>query len=280
MCIRDRRYTAELERSNEEVKQFAYIVSHDLRAPLVNMKGFASELRLALEDTRPILDAITPHLDQAQRQTLTHALHEDAPEALNFIESSVTHMDRFISALLKLSRLGRQELRLEPIDMNSLVQATMETLAHQIAEHQCQVHIGPLPQVVADRTSMEQIVGNILGNAVKYLSPDRPGRIEITAERSGNETIIHIRDNGRGIAAHDMDKVFTPFRRAGRQDVPGEGMGLAYVQAMVRRHGGHIWCQSELDVGTSFSFTIPEWNEAQRPDPMPPDKDSPNETSS
>ncbi len=251
------RYATELERSNEEVKQFAYIVSHDLRAPLVNMKGFASELRLALDDIHAVLDTITPQLDPDQRQTLTYALNEDAPEALDFIESSVTHMDRFISALLKLSRLGRQDLKLEPVDMTQLVQATMETLAHQVTEHQCRVTVEPLPQVVADRTSMEQIVGNILGNAVKYLAPDRAGEIKVTAEQSDDEITIHIHDNGRGIAAQDMDKVFAPFRRAGRQDVPGEGMGLAYVQALVRRHGGRIWCQSEPDVGTTFSFTIP-----------------------
>ncbi|MBU1750826.1 MAG: ATP-binding protein, partial [Chloroflexi bacterium] len=86
---------------------------------------------------------------------------------------------------------------------------------------------------------------------------DRPGEIEITAERGSNETTFTIRDNGRGIAAEDMDKVFAPFRRAGKQDVPGEGMGLAYVQALVRRHDGRIWCESTLGAGTTFSFTIP-----------------------
>jgi signal transduction histidine kinase len=113
-----------------------------------------------------------------------------------------------------------------------------------------------LPKVVADRTSMEQVMANLLDNAVKYLDLDRPGQIEITAERSHNETTFRIRDSGRGIAKEDMDKVFAPFRRIGRQDVPGEGMGLPYVQALVRRHGGRIWCVSEPGVGTTFSFTI------------------------
>jgi signal transduction histidine kinase len=104
---------------------------------------------------------------------------------------------------------------------------------------------------------MEQIVGNLLGNAVKYLDSERAAEIEITAERGEEETVFRIRDNGRGIAREDMDKVFAPFRRVGRQDVPGEGMGLPYVQALVRRHGGRIWCESELGVGTTFSFAIP-----------------------
>ncbi len=249
-------YAAELEQANEEVKQFAYIVSHDLRAPLVNLKGFAAELRFSLETVDSAMEMALPHLDEKQRQDVTLALHEDVPEALGFINSSASQMDHFISALLKLSRLGRRELNLESVDMETVVQATLESLAHQIEEHQVEVTVGPLPEVVADQTSMVQIVGNLLGNAVKYLDPDRPGELEITAEPSRDETTFHIRDNGRGIAAEDMDKVFAPFRRVGRQDVPGEGMGLPYVQALVRRHGGRIWCESELRVGTTFSFTI------------------------
>jgi len=250
------RYAVELEQANEEVKQFAYIVSHDLRAPLVNLKGFAAELRFALKVIDPVVHAALPHLDEKQQQDVTLAFQEDIPEALGFIDSSATRMDRFINALLKLSRLGRRELKLELVDMKALVQETLETLAHQIEERQGKATVGPLPEIVADRTSLEQIVGNLLGNAVKYLAPDRPAELEITAERGLDETIFRVRDNGRGIAEDDMDKVFAPFRRIGRQDMPGEGMGLPYVQALVRRHGGRIWCESELGVGTTFSFTI------------------------
>ena len=99
-------------------------------------------------------------------------------------------------------------------------------------------------------------MGNILGNAVKYLDHEHPGEIEVRGETKGGETTFRIRDNGRGIAADDMDKVFAPFRRAGKQDTPGEGMGLAYVQTLVRRHNGRIWCESELGKGTTFYFTI------------------------
>jgi signal transduction histidine kinase len=152
--------------------------------------------------------------------------------------------------------LNRGELKLEPIDMNTLVQATLQTLAHQIEGRQVSVTVGSLPTVVADRTSMEQIMGNLLNNVVIYLDPGRPGEIEVTAERDSDETTFRVRDNGCGIAEEDMDKVFAPFRRAGKQDVPGEGVGLAYVQTLVRRHGGRIWCESELGVGTTFTFTI------------------------
>jgi PAS domain S-box-containing protein len=250
------RYAAELERSNEEVKNFAYIVSHDLRVPLVNLKGYTAELRSALEVIAPNMGTALPHLTEEKRSAVAMALHEDVPEALEFITTSVSRMDSFINAVLQLSRLGRRELKSEPIDMNSLIQTTVETLAHQIQERGIKVTVGSMPQVVADRTSMEQIMGNVLGNAVKYLDPDHPGQIEVTAETNNGEQFFRIQDNGRGIAKEDMHKVFAPFRRAGKQDTPGEGMGLAYVQTLVRRHGGRIWCESELGAGTTFTFTI------------------------
>ena len=252
------RYAAELEKSNEEVKNFAYIVSHDLRSPLVNLKGFANELRSAVRESSTVMDAVLSHLDEGQQRVLSASLHEDIPESLGFIESSVDRMESFIDAVLVLSRLGRRELKMEPLDMGMIVQTTLKTLASQIEQGKVQVVVDSLPAVVADQTSMEQVMGNILGNAVKYLEPGRSGRIEISAERNHQETVFSIRDNGRGIAAEDMDKVFAPFRRAGRQDTPGEGMGLAYVQTLVRRHGGRIWCESELGKGTAFAFTIPD----------------------
>jgi PAS domain S-box-containing protein len=250
------RYAAELERSNEEVKNFAYIVSHDLRVPLVNLKGYTSELRTALGVIGSNFDAALPHLDDAKRSEVAMALHEDVPEALEFITNSVSRMDSFINAVLILSRLGRQDLKPEPIDMNAIVKTAFETMSHQLQERGIEVIVGSLPQVVADRTSMEQIIGNILSNAVKYTDPERPCRIEVAAEANNGETIFTIRDTGRGIAQEDMHKVFAPFRRAGKHDTQGEGMGLAYVQTLVRRHGGRIWCESALGKGTTFTFTI------------------------
>jgi len=249
--------TKELQEANEEIKQFAYIVSHDLRAPLVNLKGFAAELRAGLKIVEAGCDEVLPLIDQTTRKQLTGVLQEDIPEALRFIESSVTNMDTFTKAILKLSRLGRLQLELVKIDVKSLVEKTLDALSHQIRQQGVKVTVGDLPVITADVVSMEQIFGNILANAVIYLVPERPGEIEITAEADDDETIFCIRDNGRGIAKADMDKVFAPFRRAGKQNVPGEGMGLAYVQTLVRRHGGRIWCDSKEGVGTTFSFGIP-----------------------
>lgn len=251
------RYAEELQQSVAETRQFAYIVSHDLRAPLVNLKGFAAELQMSLDDIRPALDQALTCLDTPRRQELLTAIDEDVPEALGFITSSVDRMDHLINALLKLSRLGRREITLELLDMPALVNTTLQTLAHQIESRQVAVRVAPLPTVMADPTAMEQILGNILNNAVLYLDPARPGQITIDGKRDSEMTCISVRDNGRGIAPEDMDKVFAPFRRIGKLDVAGEGMGLAYVQALVRRHGGHIWCESAPGVGTTFTIALP-----------------------
>ncbi|MBN1217474.1 MAG: GAF domain-containing protein [Anaerolineae bacterium] len=254
---RVRERTADLQAANEELKTFAYMVSHDLRAPLVNIKGFAGELSIALETIHRAFREVLPHLSEEQQQAILAAFVQDIPEALGFINSSVNRMNDFINAILKLSRMGRRELNLEPLDAEALVQATLETLAHQIEQCGAKVTVNPLPVIVADRTSMEQIFSNILTNAISYLGPDRPGEIEVFGERNETETIFRVRDNGCGIAKKDIGKIFELFRRVGNLDVPGEGMGLAYVRALVRRCGGHIWCESRLGVGSTFSFTIP-----------------------
>ncbi len=184
-------------------------------------------------------------------------LKKEIPEALGFIGSSVTRMDALINSVLKLSRLGRNELKPELVRTEDIVQTLLESLAHQLDMHKAKVTIGPLPDLIIDKTAAEQIFGNLLDNALKYLEPSRPGKIEVTAKENAGEAIFTVRDNGRGIAKEDTQKVFELFRRVGRQDVPGEGMGLTYVKTLVRRLGGRIWCESEPGVGSAFRFTIP-----------------------
>jgi signal transduction histidine kinase len=247
----------ELRQCREEFKKFAYIVSHDLRTPLINLKGFSAELRFALETVESALDPLLPHLDDEQRPVVATAIREDIPESLEFIEFSVKRIDDFMNAVLRLSRLSRRELKLELLDVDVVVQNILDTLADQIGRRQVNVTVkSPLPEVIADRDSMNEVLGIILKNAVGYLDPGRSGEIEIAGERNARETTFSVRDNGRGIAGEDLHKIFEPFRRAGRQDVPGEGMGLVYAQTLVRLHGGNIKCTSELGVGTEFTFTI------------------------
>lgn len=256
VSARDRSEQAaqELQESNDELRNFTYIFFHDLREPLVNLKGFTGELQANLAEATELLRESAERLAERVRERLTIVLQQEAPEALHFIDTSVHQMDLLFNAILTMSRLGRRKLKPETLDMTELVQSAAAAHVQQAAK----LTIGPLPSLVADRTSMKLIIGHLLDNAMKYLQPGRPGEIAVSAE-PGNEAItFHIRDNGRGIAHEDLSKIFDIFRRAGRQDVAGEGMGLAYVKTLVRRHGGRLWCVSELGVGSTFSFSIPQ----------------------
>jgi len=251
------RYSVELAETNEELRRFTQIVSHDLRAPLVSLKGFSTELRQSIETLRKSEEAWLANLQEEERAVVAQALQETIPEDLSFIESSVTRMDHLTGSLLQLSRVGHREFHMEELDAGVLLQEIAGSLAHQIHSRNIALEIGPLPVITSDRTAMEQIFGNLLDNAIKYLDPQRPGHIEVSAGETADADVFRVVDNGRGIAQDDMDKVFAPFRRAGAQDVPGEGMGLAFVKALLHRLGGRIECHSELGVGTAFSFMLP-----------------------
>jgi len=252
------RYSTQLAETIEELGRFTRIVLHDLRAPFVNLKGFSSELRHSVDMLRKSEGTLLANLPEPERGAVSVALQETIPEALGFIESAVTRMDHLTSALLRLSRVGQRELHMEELDAVALLQETLRTLGHEIQSRNIEVKTGPLPLITSDRSAIEQIFGNLLDNAIKYLDPQRPGQIEVSAEEKADATVFHVRDNGRGIAEDDMDKVFVPFRRLGPQDVPGEGIGLAFVRVLLRRLGGKIECHSQFGVGTTFSFMLPK----------------------
>jgi PAS domain S-box-containing protein len=246
-----------LSQSNEEVRQFTYIASHDLRGPLVNFRGFVSELRHSLAELGSLVQPAIDQFTETERASADRILRSEVPDALRFIDTSAIRMGHLINSLLRLSQLGRHEPVPQRLDLRLLVSEILASLGPQIEARGAVVTVLPLPEVTADRISMELILSNILTNAVLYLDPARPGRIEIVGAMTGTDLLVKISDNGRGIAPQEREKVFAPLRRVGAADVPGEGMGLACVQAMIRHQGGRIWFDSEPGVGTTFSFVLP-----------------------
>ena len=254
--VRDR--TAALSRANDEIQRFAYIVSHDLRAPLVNIMGYTSELEQAgriIDRQMTKVETVAPEL--AESDALT-AVREDIPEAVGFIRTSSEKMDRLINAILKMSREGRRSLTPEPLDMTRMVQAIADSVRHQTHAGGAEVTVEFLPELHSDRLSVEQIFGNLVDNAVKYLEPSRPGQITVSGVSTAETCEYRITDNGRGIAPRDHERIFELFRRAGRQDQKGEGLGLAFVRNSVRRLGGEISVESELGQGSTFLLTFPK----------------------
>ncbi len=249
--------TANLDRAEKELKDFAYTVSHDLRSPLVSIQGYTGELEHSLEVLRAAIEAGLPALDMAQQVAVRVELGEQIPEALHFIEAGVSKMDGLVSAILQLSRMGQREMRYEPVDIAQLVAENLKAQAFAIESADVSVKTMNLPTFITDRLAIGQVFGNLLSNAIKYLDPRRPCVIEVSAETGDQATRFNVRDNGRGIAEKDIQRVFEIFQRCGKQDGQGEGMGLTFVEALVRRLGGQIWCKSDLGRGTTFSFILP-----------------------
>jgi len=269
--------TADLREANDEIQRFAYIVSHDLRSPLVNIMGFTSELeelrgdifrriaalgRAATSASPPLMAAgeIEPALDGEDKQ-----LSQDFTEALGFIKSSIAKMDRLISAILNLTREGRRDFEPVRIETRELIAGIVATVAHQAAEAEAQIRVEPLPAIVSDRLALEQIFSNLIDNALKYLKPGVPGDISVRGRTKLGFAIFEIADNGRGIDPKDHQRIFDLFRRAGTQDKPGQGIGLAHVRALVRRLGGTMSVASELHSGSTFTITLPiNWTASKR----------------
>ena len=248
---------AEVRAANREIRRFVYLISHDLRGPVLSIQGFVNELQ---ESCVEIRDSVLPLLDilPADRaRNLRTSLCEEVPEALEFIATSAHSMGKMTRTILQLARLGQHTLELERLDVNVVVNDVLAALSPQIKHSGAQVLVQPLPSVVADRASLERIFTNLLSNAIKYLDGSRPGEVRISAEQGDLETVFYVGDNGQGIADDDISKVFEPFRRLGSADTSGEGVGLFYVQALVRRHHGRIECRSREGDGSTFSFTIP-----------------------
>jgi signal transduction histidine kinase len=250
--------TAELKRANDEIQRFAYIVSHDLRSPLVNVMGFTAELEASAKPLGALIDRIEAEAPQLASADATEAVRTDLPESLRFIRSSTKKMDDLINAILRLSREGRRVVTPEPLNMNALMEGVAGNSRHRADEKGARVEIASgLPDITSDRFAIEQIFGNLVDNAIKYLSPKRPGLIRVTGRQENGRAIFEVSDNGRGIDPRDHDRVFDLFRRSGAQDQPGEGIGLAHVRAMAYRLGGLISCESALDQGATFRLSVP-----------------------
>lgn len=253
--------TAELAKANAEIQRFAHIVTHDLRAPLVNIMGFTSELETSMNAVQVLVDRAEAGSgpDDAAVKEARIAVSQDLPEAIGFIRSSTLKMDNLINAILKLSREGQRMLRPERVDLPSLIEASAAAIQHQLSQAGGEINIElDLPPIFSDRLSLEQIFGNLLDNAVKYRSKDRPLRIDLRPGAMSRDRIgIEIADNGRGIADQDRERIFELFRRSGAQDQAGEGIGLAYVLTLVRNLGGEISVTSVLNQGTTFRLVLP-----------------------
>jgi signal transduction histidine kinase len=249
-----------LRQQTQENEMFIYSVSHDLRAPLVNLQGFSKELIHACDDLRAAVrqSSLTP----ARRQHIERLVDEDIGEALHYLQTAVLRASHIIDALLRLSRVGRVEYRRQQVRVRDIVQRVIDAMQVSIRSRRARVVVHDLPLVWGDPTALEQVFANLVGNAINYLDPAREGRVEIgtTPSPPGVHSlrIFYVRDNGLGIPAVAIPRLFNAFQRLHGNVATGEGIGLALVRRVVERHGGRVWAESTEGLGTTFYLSLPE----------------------
>jgi len=232
--VRDR--TAELQAANQELEAFSYSVSHDLRAPLRHLTGFA---QLLIKNDRAKLD------DTARRH-------------LTFISESAVQMGRLIDDLLAFSRSGRTELRKEPVNLDALVQEVIRGLHPETQGWRTVWQIAPLPVVNADAALLRAVLTNLFANAVKFTRSREEPTIQMGCTENERERVFFIRDNGVGFDMQYVDKLFGVFQRLhATEEFEGTGIGLANVRRIITRHGGRTWAESVLNEGATFYFSLP-----------------------
>ena len=230
----------ELERSNRDLEQFAYIASHDLQTPLRNV--------------RQGLELLDEHLEE----TIGAGFDDEASELRRLVSAAVVRMEDLIDGLLSFSRVDRRtDAPAIAVDLNDVVSELRQLFTIDIEEANVELEVGALPTVVGDRTQLRQLLQNLLQNALKYRSVDDDPKVTISGVENNGEWIISVGDNGIGIDPNQHDRIFDLFRR-GHAGYDGVGLGLAIAQRIVERHDGRIWVESEAGQGATFHFALPQ----------------------
>lgn len=235
---------------NKELEQIIYVTSHDLRSPLVNVDGYGREIEYTLEELISVFDQ-----DNLTAQQQIESIRSTLPEItadLKRIRSSAQQMDALIKGLLKLSRMGRAALNIGPVDMDDLVSKVVANMEFQAKSKDVQIHLLPLPSCQGDFVQLTQIFANLIGNAIKYLDPQRQGKIIVSGEEKQGWCEYCVEDNGIGIAPEHQEKIFELFQRLDPQRSDGEGLGLTIVKQMLIRLGGEIRLESIPGEGSRF----------------------------
>jgi signal transduction histidine kinase len=229
--------TAALEAVNRELEAFSFSVSHDLRAPMRRISGFAQLLG----------ESASAQLDASNRELLTH------------IVGAATQMSQLIEALLEFARTSRVEMHFKEVDLDILVDKAISDFHSDLAGRTVQWRRSALPKVHGDAILLHQMLTNLLSNAVKFTRTRDPAVIEIgTGDGRDNEVVVFVRDNGVGFDLRYAGKLFGVFQRMHRADeFEGSGIGLANAQRIVTRHGGTLWADAAIDGGATFYFSLP-----------------------
>jgi signal transduction histidine kinase len=250
-----RKLNRELERRNRELQDFVQVASHDLRAPLVNIRGFGDMLASACDRARTAVAGIQD--EKSLKAELLPLLDREIAESLAFIRDGSSKMDALLAGLLNVSRIGSAALTIEQLDMNQMLAEIVKSMEFSVEQAGAGVQVDALPPCRGDATQLGQVFSNLLDNALKYLDPSRPGVIRVSAHQKRNEVVYCVEDNGIGIDAEHQDAIFGLFHRLNPDRGTGLGLGLTIVQRSLDRQGGKIWLESTPNQGSKFFISLP-----------------------
>ncbi len=249
--------TRELEAKNKELESILYVASHDLKSPLVNITGFGAELSNSCQELQTLLE----HTDSGtnEKTKIEPLLKEHIPESLQFITAGTTKIQMLLDGLLQVSRVGTAVINIEPIDMNDLFAQLLKAAQFKVKEWGAAVDVDDaLPGCRGDLAKTSQVFSNLVDNALKYLDPDRVGKIHVSGWTDGNMVTYCIEDNGIGIDPTHQKKIFEVFHRLNPDDsAGGEGLGLSIVMRILDRLNGSIRVESEPCKGSKFFVSLP-----------------------
>ncbi len=245
----------DLTNKNKELEQLLYVTSHDLRSPLVNIDGYYRELEYSFKELMSSIDSV--HIPTNIKNKITSIVKNDIPESLHYIQSSVVKMGTLIKGILTLSRMGRSKLQLKVINMNEMMTDIIDNHRFRLDELKIKTEVSTLPDCKGDNLQINQVLSNLLDNAIKYSDAGRSTIINISGYRDNNQSVYRIEDNGIGIAPEHKSKIFEIFHQLEPLRVKGEGMGLTIAHRIIEKHRGKIWVESELGKGSRFFFSLP-----------------------
>lgn len=253
--VEQERLGRELEVKNKELQQIVYTVSHDLRSPLINVQGYS---RMLADDVRQVVSAFTQDgAAKEGREEAVSIVDKDIPEAVSYIDASISKMDSLLSSMLMFSRSASIELNKAELDMNVIIREVLNVFDFQIKEAGARCDMSELPSCYGDEQQINQVFSNLIGNSIKFLSPERPGVINISGREEDGQTVYCVEDNGIGIPLDEQGRIFDIFYRMHNKDAHGQGLGLAIVRKIIERHGGKIRVESKFGKGSKFYVELP-----------------------
>ena len=245
------RLTELLKEKNRELEEIIRVATHDMRTPMVNIEGFSRILASSCEQIQSLIEG--QKIPNKLKNQLDEVIGQDIPEAVGIINSGVSKMNSLLDGLLRLAKVGYSATEMVQLDMNTKIENIVDAMRFQVEQSGAEIKVEPLPSCLGDKSQINQVFSNLLGNALKYLDPSRPGQVYVSGHIEKDYSVYCVQDNGIGIATDNIDNIFKMFYRVRPvDDDGGDGLGLAIVRRIVNRHNGEIWAESEVGKGSKF----------------------------